>query len=218
MYKLKKSKFLVLIPAFNELNNLKNFILEIKKIVPVCILDDCSKDQTHKWLLKNKINFIKNRSNLGYEKNLLNGIKRFNNYCDYIITFDADGQHKLTDLKKIINSKISTDIIICNRKNKNRFMEEVISFIFYLFYKLKDPLSGFKIYKTSILSHKSFKNVGNYFLVDYLLSLIENKRIKNIQIISKKRIDKPRVGNSFNIIIKEIRILLKIIIFKFFYN
>ena len=61
MYKFKKSKFLILIPTFNELKNLKKFIKKVKKLAPVCILDDCSTDETSDWLIKNKINFITNK-------------------------------------------------------------------------------------------------------------------------------------------------------------
>ena len=33
MYKLKKSKFLILIPAYNELDNLKKFVKKVVKLV-----------------------------------------------------------------------------------------------------------------------------------------------------------------------------------------
>lgn len=118
MYKLKKSKFLILIPAYNELNNLKKFLNKISSLSPLCILDDCSTDKTIDWLKKNRINFISNKENLGYEKNLLKGIKKFKKYCDYLITFDGDGQHTFTDLKRVIKTKQSFDIIVCNRKKK----------------------------------------------------------------------------------------------------
>ena len=54
MYKYKKSKFIILVPAYNELKNLKNFISEINKLAPVYILDDCSTDKTINWLIKKK--------------------------------------------------------------------------------------------------------------------------------------------------------------------
>ena len=93
---------------------------------------------------------------MGYEKNLLNGIKKFKSDCEYLVTFDGDGQHRVSDLEKIINLKKHYDIIVCNRKNKNRFLENIISFISQLFFGLKDPLSGFKVYKTKILNKVDF--------------------------------------------------------------
>ncbi len=216
MYKLKKSKYLILIPTYNELNNLKKFITRLNKLAPLCILDDCSTDKTTDWLLKNKINFVKNKTNLGYEKNVLNGIRKFKNYCKFLITFDGDGQHKLSDLKRIMKKKYSYDIIICNRRNKNRFLEEIISLFSYLFFGLRDPISGFKIYKTSILKKKNFEKIGEYFLADFLFSFLKTSKIINHEIITKKRADKSRVGGFASLSFKELKILLKIITIKTF--
>ena len=119
------AKLAVLIPSYNELNNIKKIV---KYNYNFLVVDDHSYDGTNLFLKIKKINFIKNKKNLGYEKNLINGIKKFKKYCDFLITFDGDGQHKLSDLRKIINIKKPFDIIVCNRKKKNRFMEEVISY------------------------------------------------------------------------------------------
>ena len=212
MYKFGKSKFLILIPAYNELENLKKFIKKINRLVPLCVLDDYSNDNTEEWLLKNNIHFIKNKKNFGYEKNLINGIKKFRKKYDYLITFDGDGQHKISDLKKIINIKMNYDIIVCNRKNKNRFLEVVISIFSNFFFGLRDPLSGFKVYKTIILKQKNFKEIKNYFLVDFLLTFVKSDlKIINIEISTKKRFGSSRVGNSISITFKELKILLKLI-------
>ena len=216
MYKYKKSKYLILVPAFNELKNLKKFVKKINNLAPLYILDDCSEDRTENWLISNKIKYIKNKKNLGYEKNLLNGIKKFKSNCEYLITFDGDGQHKVSDLKKIINLKKNYDIIICNRKIKNRFLEEIISFFSYLFFDLKDPLSGFKVYKTKVLSKADFKKNEDLFLVDFLFTFIKkNSNIYNYEINTKKRIGKSKVGGMISISLKEIRIILKLFLIKF---
>ena len=216
MYKYKKSKYLILVPAFNELKNLKKFVKKINNLAPLYILDDCSEDRTENWLISNKIKYIKNKKNLGYEKNLLNGIKKFKSNCEYLITFDGDGQHKVSDLKKIINLKKNYDILICNRKIKNRFLEEIISFFSYLFFDLKDPLSGFKVYKTKILNKADFKKNEDLFLVDFLFTFIKkNSNIYNYEIDIKKRIGKSKVGGMISISFKEIRIILKLFLIKF---
>ena len=216
MYKYKKSKFIILVPAYNELKNLKNFISEINKLAPVYILDDCSTDKTINWLIKKKIRFIRNKKNLGYEKNLLQGIKKFKKHCEYLITFDGDGQHKISDLKKIISTKMKFDIIICNRKNKNRFLEIIISYIFQIMFGIKDPLSGFKVYKTKILKKENFKDLGEYFLIDFLLNFVKkNLKLINSEIITKNRLGEPKVGGLISLNLKEIKILIKIISKKF---
>lgn len=215
MYKHKKSKYLILIPAFNELNNLKKFVKKINNLAPLYILDDCSRDKTENWLIRNKIKYIKNNENLGYEKNLLNGIKKFKSSCEYLITIDGDGQHKYSDLKKIINFKKNYDIIICNRKNKNRFLEDIISFFSYLFFGFKDPLSGFKVYKTKIINKKHFKKNNDLFLIDFLFSLMKkNSNIYNYEINVQKRIGNSKVGGMISVNLKEIRILLELFLTK----
>ena len=216
MYKSKKSKFLILVPAFNELKNLKKFVKKIKKIAPLCILDDCSSDKTENWLLKNNIKFIKNKKNLGYEKNLINGIRRFKKKSDYLITFDGDGQHRISDLRKIVNLDKTYDVIVCNRKVKNRFLEIIISYISQYFFGIKDPLSGLKVYKTNILKKNFFENIGDNFLLDFLIKLSQRKfKIINIEIVTNKRLGKPKVGNLINLTIKELKILSKLIFMSF---
>jgi glycosyltransferase involved in cell wall biosynthesis len=212
MYKSNKSKFLIIIPAYNELKNLKKFVKKVNKLAPVYILDDCSTDNTEEWLLKNNIRFLKNKNNLGYEKNLLNGVKKLKKYCEYLITFDGDGQHKISDLKKIINFKKNYDILVCNRKIKNRFLEEIISFISNFFFGLKDPLSGFKVYKTKILKKNNFIEIGDFFLLDFLLKFVKSDlKIINIGIKTKKRIGSPKVGGLISLFLKEFKILFKLI-------
>lgn len=215
MHKFNKSKFLILIPAFNELKNLKKFVKKANRLAPLYILDDCSTDKTLDWLLKNNIKFIKNKINLGYERNLLKGIKKFKNSCEYLITFDGDGQHKISDLKKILNIKKNYDIIICNRKIKNRFLEYLISFFSKTFYGFKDPLSGFKVYKTKIFKPNDFNEIGYFFLLDFLLKFVRgNFKIINIEIITNKRIGKSKVGNFLSLNLKELKILYKLILSK----
>ena len=215
MYKVRKSKFLILIPAYNELNNLKKFVKKINKLVPLYVLDDCSTDNTEQWLIKNNIKYKKNKINLGYETNLLNGIKKFKKDCQFLITFDGDGQHQISDLNEILKIKMNYDIVICNRKIKNRVLENLISFFSQNLYGFKDPLSGFKVYRTKLLKEKNFKGIKHLFLIDFLLKLAkDNVKIINRPIITKKRIGKSKVGGLLSITLKEFKILLKLILYK----
>ena len=62
-----------------------------------------------------------------------------------------------------------------------------------------------------MITNKDFKNIGQYFLVDFLLNFIKEKKIVNFNIITKKRNDESRVGGSFGLSLKEFNILIKII-------
>ena len=183
-----ESDKIVILPSYNEIGSLIKICKELKKRkINFIVLDDNSNDGTNRWLKKNKINYIRNRQNLGYEKN----IKKDFNYClkkrgiKYVITFDADGQHKVNDLLSIykILNRNHVDLLVCNRKIMNRFSEYLLSFLYDFFYNIKDPLSGLKAYKVNIL--KNFKNniKDNYFLVDLISSsLKKNYMVKNYPI------------------------------------
>ena len=115
MYKKKFNSLILLIPSFNELNNFKTFLISLKKNYNILVVDDCSTDKTSEFLKKNKILFIKNKKNLGYEASLLNGIKFLKKIKKYkkILTIDADGQHKLKYIHLInkMLDKNSADIV-----------------------------------------------------------------------------------------------------------
>ena len=132
-----------------------------------------------------------------------------------MITFDGDGQHRIKDLEKVVRLKMDYDIIVCNRKNKNRFLENIISGISKVLFNLEDPLSGFKVYKTKILKKVSFKNFGNFFLVDFLLYLKKKKlKIINLEISTNKRIGKKKVGGVISVNLKEFKIIIKLFLIK----
>ena len=199
---MAKHKIIILVPSFNDLESLKKIILKIKKKNDVLVLDDCSTDQTLNWLKKKKINFIRNKRNLGYTKNILNGMKftltNLPSY-NYILTMDADGEHKISNIKKIIKLleyKKKISIIVGVRNKFNRYIEYLISSIFYHKYRVLDPLSGFKIYEKNFLKKFVNKVSDKYFLIDLVYLANLNKKIvklKKIQV--NKRNNSSRIGN-----------------------
>ena len=217
MHKKKYDSLIILIPSFNELNNLKKFIKEIHKRYKVLIIDDCSSDNTSTWLKKNKINFIKNKKNIGYEQSLIKGLKILSKVkkVKKIITMDADGQHKMKHIKKFINvsNNKNPDLIIGSRKKKNRFIESIISKIFQMKYSLEDPLSGFKLYKREKLKEMKFDNFKKFFLVDLVLEFIKKKhKVISINIETNKRFDNPKVGDLMDTNFKMLSILACVIL------
>ena len=217
MHKKKYDSLIILIPSFNELNNLKKFIKEIHKRYKVLIIDDCSSDNTSTWLKKNKINFIRNKKNIGYERSLIKGLKILSKVkkVEKIITMDADGQHKMKHIKKFINvsNNKNPDLIIGSRKKKNRFIESIISKIFQMKYSLEDPLSGFKLYKREKLKEMKFDNFKKFFLVDLVLEFIKKKhKVISINIETNKRFDNPKVGDLMDTNFKMLSILACVIL------
>ena len=209
---MEKNRIVILIPSHNEIKTLKKICLNIKKLgFKILVIDDNSNDKTSFWLKKNTFHFIKNKKKLGYEKSLIIGIKYIikNSNDNYLITFDADGEHQVKDLKKI-EKKINlenSDLIICNRNKLNRWSEYILSFLFYTIYRIKDPLSGLKAYSIDKLKIYKNKIKKNYFFVDVISFFIKKKfTITNIPINTKKRKNESDLGNDIFINVKILKI------------
>ena len=65
-------KSIILIPSYNEKKSLKNILNKIDSKFKVIVVDDCSNDGTYQYL--KKIEFIKNKTNIGYESTLKKGM------------------------------------------------------------------------------------------------------------------------------------------------
>jgi glycosyltransferase involved in cell wall biosynthesis len=210
---LEKNKVIILIPSHNEIKTLEKICLEIKKLrLKFLVIDDASNDGTLLWLKKKKISYIKNKKNIGYESSIIAGINYIIKNFDskYLITFDADGEHQTKDLIRVIKclKHKKVDMVIGNRDKFNRLSEHILSFLFFIKFDVKDPLSGFKAY--SVKKLKKIKNKINtkFYLVDIItLFKAKNFFIKNIHIKTKKRTDKSRVGNIFFTNIKILSLL-----------
>ena len=151
--------------------------------------------------LKKKILIIlKNKKNIGYESSIITGINYIIKNFDlkYLITFDADGEHQTKDLIRVIKclKHKNVDMVIGNRNKFNRLSEHILSFLFFIKFGVKDPLSGFKAYSVQKLIKIKNKINAKFYLVDIItLFKTKNFSIKNIHIKAKRRTDKSRVGN-----------------------
>ena len=213
------SKFIILIPSYNEKRSLLKILKKIKNF-KVQIVDDHSTDDTYK-IVKNfkNVSIFRNKKNIGYEQSLLKGFDLLkNSNFNYVITMDADGEHSTNNLKKIVKfcQKYNPDLVIGNRYRKNRFLESILSYLFELRFNILDPLSGFKVYKLNKLYFILKKNkIRKYFLVDLLINFIRLKMI--IKIINIKTNLKPKrsskVGGFFYVNLK-ILSCLRFILYK----
>ena len=114
-----------------------------------------------------------------------------------ICTIDADIEHPIKKINALYRyfKKNNLDILVCNRKSQNRFLEKVLSFFFFKNYKIKDPISGMKFYKTSSLKKIINKCSDNYFLVELIyFGIQKNYKIKNFRIKTKKNINNSKIG------------------------
>jgi len=91
--------------------------------------------------------------------------------------------------------KFNPDIIMGVRNRKNRIMENIISFLFYYRYKIKDPMTGFKMIKTKIIK-ENFSYLNNkHFFIDFLKEVSSRAKILNVNINSPKRKGSSKHGS-----------------------
>ena len=92
------------IPAYNEEKNIAVIITRLKKITDkIIVCDDGSSDLTSKIAEELGVMVIKHERNMGYGAAIRSiFLKAKNLDCDILVTFDADGQHRIEDISKVI--------------------------------------------------------------------------------------------------------------------
>ncbi len=97
-------KIAIGLPAFNEGKNIASIIAQLKKkyaLIIVC--DDGSSDFTSVIAEEMGAIVIKHKKNLGYGAAIRSlFLKAQELDCDILVTFDSDGQHKISDIESVI--------------------------------------------------------------------------------------------------------------------
>jgi len=98
-------KIAIGLPAFNEGKNIASIIAQLKKkyaLIIVC--DDGSSDFTSVIAEEMGAIVIKHKKNLGYGAAIRSlFLKAQELDCDILVTFDSDGQHKISDIESVIH-------------------------------------------------------------------------------------------------------------------
>lgn len=168
-------KILVIIPAYNEKNNIVRVVENLINNYPqydYVIINDGSKDGTGEICKEHNYNLIDLPVNLGLAGGFQTGLKyAYKQGYEYAIQYDADGQHKAEYIEKIYeemkNNK--SDIVIGSRflTEKKPFTLRMLgSFLISFFVKLttgkkiNDPTSGMRMLNKKMI--KEFALGLNY--------------------------------------------------------
>lgn len=174
---IKKDKILFVIPAYNEEENIEKVLKEIKKDISyadILVINDCSKDDTERIVRKNGVKCISNVFNMRYAMAVQTGIKyAYENGYDYVIQFDADGQHVAKEAEKLYihAKKNDCDIVIGSRYLEDTgypcpFFRRVGTKMFERLIKIfckkriADPLSGFQCLNKKVIER--YSKMGSY--------------------------------------------------------
>jgi len=111
----------VIIPAYNEGPQVRDTILEVmKRFSHVVCVNDGSRDDTAAQIQKTKAFLVSHPINMGQGAALQTGIDFALQFpkIKYFVTFDADGQHGLADVEKMLaylRKHPETDIVLGSR-------------------------------------------------------------------------------------------------------
>ena len=163
------------IPAFNEEKNIAKMIVKLKKIYDeIIVCNDGSADLTGEIAENLGAIVINHKQNLGYGAGINSIIKKSKEIdTDILVTFDADGQHKVEDVKKVIEpiKNGDADLVIGSRflsKTKEKIPEyrkigiNIITKVTNagLKKKITDSQSGFRAYSKDLISKLDISDMG----------------------------------------------------------
>lgn len=109
----------VIIPVYNEGKVIKSVIDKVlKEYKYVVCINDGSSDNSREEILKTKAYFVDHPINMGQGAALQTGIEFARSLpVEYFVTYDADGQHRLEDVREMIRTikRDKTDFVLGSR-------------------------------------------------------------------------------------------------------
>ena len=152
---------LVVIPAFNEEKSISTVIQDVRTHIPsatILVVDDGSEDSTAEVAKSMQVNVVSLPFNVGVGGALRTGfLYAHRNSFSQVLQVDADGQHKASEARSLLDAGHDVDIVIGSRfaesspnysasvlrKSAIRWLSFVISKICKT--KLTDVTSGFRL-------------------------------------------------------------------------
>jgi len=190
-------KIVIGIPAYNEEKNIGSIILKLKqKYDKIIVCDDGSTDMTYSISTALGAVVVKHKKNQGYGAAIRTIFDEFKKTdSDILVTFDADGQHKISEIESMVKPILenTADIVI-----GSRFLGKTIDLPKYRKIgiktitgltnaitgtKISDSQSGFRAYSKKTLNQISLIESGMGISTEILIkSSKKNMRIFEVPI------------------------------------
>ena len=206
---------LVVIPTYNEIENIEKFLLEISKLdISVLVVDDNSPDGTGVLVANlsknsNKINLLQRSEKLGLGSAYRDGFKwGIENNFLYFVEMDADFSHRFEDLESMLTVSTDNDVVIGSRyisgggslgwDTKRKVLSKLANLTSKIILKSKtnDMTSGFRCYSSTSLKKIKYYNTqsdGYSFQIEMTMRCeVLKLKISEIPIIFTER----RLGKS----------------------
>jgi len=221
-------KILIAVPCFNEFEDIKGTISNLKKInkkinADICVFDDGSTDKTLEILQQIKeisIIFTKQNNGLSEVFNRIAHYSKENEY-DFTIIFDADNQYPHEEIDSMLKFAKSenSDIVLGVRnfksnnvfsKSKNRLQilgSLAVSSVLGL--RIKDATTGFRLYSSKAMENIYSSNSFSYTIETLFYANKMKFKISEYELANFfKTRDSRLFSNNFEYIKKTLKILL----------
>lgn len=196
----KNFKVLVIIPAYNEAENIDEVVRSINQEFPkfdMVVVNDASNDETGKIAIQTKLaEVIQLPFNLGIGGCVQTGFKyAFKHNYDVALQFDGDGQHLISELKNILKPILdgTADCVIGSRfiQDEESFrptsvrmfgirLLRSVSYVIIGQY-IADQTSGFRAYNKQSIKFLADTYPDHYPEPELIVLLGKNKfRIKEV--------------------------------------
>lgn len=223
-------KTLLIIPAYNEQENIVRTLQDIKANAPgmdYVVINDCSKDDTRKILKEYGANFLDLPVNLGIGGGVQTGYRyALEHDYDIAVQFDGDGQHDARYLSSLIAPIISgeADAAIGSRFiEKEGFQSSAmrrfgISFLSSLIkllsgVKIYDVTSGFRAVNRSMIAFFAENYPQDYPEPDaILLSTLEGFRLVEVPAQMRERVGGQSSISSFRAVYYMVKVSISLIV------
>jgi len=189
-------KIIVGIPAFNEEKNIASIITKLMDITDTIIVcNDGSNDLTSEIAEKMGAVVINHEKNLGYGGAIRSIFLRAKEMeGDILVTFDADGQHRIEDIEKVTEPIINqeADLVIGSRflddseKEVPQYRKVGIKVITKLTNasikkQLTDSQSGFRAYSKNVINELNPSELGMGISTEILIKA-SSKNFKIVEV------------------------------------
>lgn len=221
--KIKMDKLYIIIPAYNEKDNIEQLVQDWYPIIEKCntdeesrlvVINDGSKDNTYEILMDlaktRPLLLPLTKPNGGHGPTLLYGYRyAIEQSADYIFQTDSDGQTNPNEFTQFWEKRNEYDVVIGNRvvrgDGKDRkFVENTVCFLLRLIFgvKVSDANAPFRLMKTELVQKYIDKlpqnfNIPNIMFTTY--SVYHKEKVLFLPITFK-----PRQGGKNSINIKKI--------------
>ena len=222
-----RNEIFVVVPAYNEEKTVSQIIEGIaKEGYNVVLVNDGSKDNTlnlaigSKRRYPDKIFVVSHFINRGLGAALKTGIDvAVRKHAKYILTFDADGQHEISDIEKVVKplQDSKADVCIGARPFKDMpfsksFANSVMNFLTLIFYRrnVKDSQSGLRAFTSDAASQINIVSSGYAVSSEFIREISDkNFRLEEVTITT---IYTPETQHKGTDAIVGLKILFKMIL------